>query len=70
MKGALDTNMDAFRSDLTLESAEQIGITGKNARRLPGVRVSERFSEDYAVTAITIADREGSRALETELANG
>ena len=56
--------MDAFRSDLTLESAKQIGITGKNARRLPGVRVSERFSEDYAVTAITIADREGSRALE------
>ena len=56
--------MDTFRSDLTLESAEQLGIAGKNARRLSGVRVLESLSEGYGVTSITITDREGSRALE------
>ena len=56
--------MDTFRSDLTLESAEQLGIAGKNTRRLSGVRVLESLSEGYGVTSITITDREGSRALE------
>lgn len=59
--------MDTFHSDLTLESAEQLGIAGKNARRLSGVRVVESLSEGYGVTAITITDREGSRVLEKPL---
>ena len=55
--------MTSFRSDLTLESAEQLGIAGKNARRQNGVRVVESMLEGYGVTAITIGSAEGSRAL-------
>ena len=55
--------MTSFRSDLALESAEQLGIAGKNARRINGVCVVESLLEGYGVTTITIADEEGSRAL-------
>ena len=55
--------MTSFRSDLTLESAEQLGIAGKNARRQNGVRVVESMLEGYGVTAITIGSAEGSLAL-------
>lgn len=55
--------MTSFRSDLTLESAEQLGIAGKNARRQNGVRVVESLLEGYGVTAITIGSAEGSLAL-------
>ena len=55
--------MPLFPSDLTLETAEQLGIAGKNAKRLPGVRVMESLLEGYTVSAITVTDEEGSRAL-------
>ena len=55
--------MALIRSDLALESAEQLGIAGKNAKRLPGVRVMESLLEGYGVTAITVTGEEGSRAL-------
>lgn len=55
--------MDLIRSDLALESAEQIGIAGKNAKRTPGVRVMESLLEGYGVTAITVTGEEGSRTL-------
>ena len=55
--------MPLFRSDLTLETAEQLGVTGKNARRQNGVRVMENLLEGYGVTAITVSSEEGSRAL-------
>ena len=55
--------MAHFRSDLTLETAEQLGIAGKNAKRLPGVRVMESLLEGYGVTAISVTGEEGSRAL-------
>lgn len=56
--------MPLFRSDLTLETAEQLGAAGKNAKRLPGVRTMESLLEGYSVTAITVTGEEGSRALE------
>ena len=56
--------MPHFRSDLTLETAEQLGIAGKNARRQDGVRVMESLLEGYNVTAITVTGEEGSRALQ------
>ena len=55
--------MPFFRSDLTLETAEQLGIAGKNAKRQDGVRVMESLLEGYGVTAITVSSEEGSRAL-------
>ena len=56
--------MPLFRSDLTLETAEQLGAAGKNAKRLPGVRTMESLLEGYSVTAITVTGEEGSRALD------
>ena len=56
--------MPLFRSDLTLETAEQLGAAGKDAKRLPGVRTIESLLEGYSVTAITVTGEEGSRALE------
>lgn len=56
--------MPHFRSDLTLETAEQLGIAGKNAHRQDGVRVMESLLEGYGVTAITVTSEEGSRALQ------
>ena len=56
--------MPHFRSDLTLETAEQLGIAGKNARRQDGVRVMESLLEGYNVTAITVTGEEGSLALQ------
>ena len=47
--------MPFFRSDLTLETAEQLGIAGKNAKRQDGVRVMESLLEGYGVTAITVS---------------
>ena len=55
--------MPPFSSDLTLETAEQLGITGKNATHLPGVHVMEGLSEGYHVTSISVRNEEGSRAL-------
>lgn len=55
--------MPVFRSDLTLETAEQLGVAGKNAARIDGVRVMESLLEGYGVTAITVTGEEGSRAL-------
>ena len=55
--------MPLFRSDLTLETAEQLGVAGKNAQRQDGVRVMESLLEGYGVTAITVSSEEGSRAL-------
>lgn len=52
-----------FRSDLTLEVAEQLGAAGKNARQLAGVHVAENLLDGYRVTAVTITDASGSRAL-------
>ena len=56
--------MPLFRSDLTLETAEQLGAYGKNAKRLDGVRSMESLLEGYTVSAITVTSEEGSRALE------
>ena len=56
--------MPLFRSDLTLETAEQLGAAGKDAKRLPGVRTIESLLEGYSVTAITVTGEEGSRALD------
>lgn len=55
--------MPHFRSDLTLETAEQLGAVGKNARRLDGVCVTESLLEGYGVTAITVTGEAASRAL-------
>ena len=55
--------MPLFRTDLTLETAEHLGIAGKNAKNLPGVRVSESLLEGYTVTAVTVTSADGSRAL-------
>lgn len=55
--------MPTFRTDLTLETALQLGVAGKKARRAPGVRVTESLREGYALTTIEILDQEGSRAL-------
>lgn len=55
--------MPDFRSDLALETAEQLGVAGKNTKRQEGVRVIESLLEGYNVTAITITGEEGSRAL-------
>ncbi len=55
--------MPLFRTDLTLETAEQLGIAGKNGKNLSGVRVMESLLEGYNVTAVTITDKSGSRAL-------
>ena len=55
--------MPLFRSDLTLETAEQLGAVGKNARRLDGVCVTESLLEGYGVTAITVTGEAASRAL-------
>jgi len=56
--------MPLFRSDLTLETAEQLGAYGKNAKRLDGVRSMESLLEGYTVSAITVTSEEGSRALD------
>lgn len=55
--------MPLFRTDLTLETAEQLGITGKKAKNLPGVQVTHYSSEGYTVTDVTVIDDAGSRAL-------
>lgn len=55
--------MPNLRTDLTLETALQIGIAGKKARRAPGVCVVESLREGYALTAISITGEEGSRTL-------
>ena len=55
--------MPQFRSDLTLETAEQLGIAGKKAKRVDGVRVMDSLLEGYTVTSITVSTETGSRAL-------
>ncbi len=56
--------MPTFRTDLTLETALQLGVAGKKARRAPGVCVTESLRQGYALTNIEILDQEGSRALD------
>lgn len=55
--------MPNLRTDLTLESALQLGIAGKNAKTAEGVRVVESLQEGYTVTSVTIENEAGSRAL-------
>ena len=55
--------MPLFFSDLTLENAEQLGIAGKNAKRMDGVHVTESLLEGYGVTSITVSSDESCRVL-------
>lgn len=50
-------------SDLTVETAEQLSLTGKKARRLNGVDIKEKWQQGYAVTSISIRSNEAGRAL-------
>jgi len=55
--------MDSIRSDLALDAAEQLSLTGKNAKTLPGVQVSEGETDGFSVTAITVDSGAAARAL-------
>ena len=55
--------MDVIRSDLAIDAAEQLSLTGKYAKQLPGVTVEESSREGFCVTAITVADKAAGRAL-------
>lgn len=55
--------MPNFRTDLTLESALQLGIAGKKAKNTEGIRLLESLQEGYCVTTVTVENEAGSRAL-------
>lgn len=55
--------MFSFHSDLTLESAEQLGVTGEKAAGLSGVRLTQRQVNGYQVTTIHIATEQGAKTL-------
>lgn len=55
--------MPNYRTDLTLESALQLGIAGKNAQHIDGVRVLESLQEGYCVTSVMIENEQGCRTL-------
>lgn len=55
--------MPSLRTDLTLESALQLGIAGKNAKTTEGVRVAESLQEGYNVTTVLVENEAGCRAL-------
>lgn len=55
--------MPNYRTDLTLESALQLGIAGKNARCADGVRILESLQDGYHITSVTVENETGSRAL-------
>ncbi len=55
--------MPLFRTDLTLETAEQLGITGKNAKQLAGVRAEQSHHAGFSITTVSITDARGCHAL-------
>lgn len=55
--------MDATHSDLAIDAAEQLSLTGKMAKQLPGITVEETFRNGFRITAITVADETAGRAL-------
>lgn len=61
--------MPNFRTDLTLESALQLGITGKNARHSEGVRVLEYLQEGYLVTSVVVENETGCRTIGRSVGN-
>lgn len=55
--------MDSIRSDLAIDAAEQLSLTGKNAKKLSGVYLSERSRDGFHVTAITVENEAAGRTL-------
>jgi len=64
MKGVLHIDMRIGRSDLALDAAEKLAISGAGVRKIPGVRVLESLRRGYRVTAITVETAEGAEALD------
>ena len=55
--------MPNHRTDLALESALQLGIAGKKAKNISGVRVLEGLHQGYTITSVTVENEAGSQAL-------
>ena len=55
--------MPNHRTDLALESALQLGIAGKKAKNISGVRVLESLHHGYTITSVTVENEAGSQAL-------